>query len=67
MITGTHELAGCFVLLSNVPADWNDDYNVKKILRTHKEQYGIENNFSFLKVIKLSMLSLSNYLNVSKH
>jgi len=49
VITRHQEQAGCFVLLSNVPADWNDGYSAEKILRTYKEQYGIENNFSFLK------------------
>jgi transposase len=49
VITRHQELAGCFVLLSNVPADWDDGYSAEKILRTYKEQYGIENNFSFLK------------------
>ena len=48
-VTRHQEMAGCFVLLSNVPADWDDGYNAEKILRTYKEQYGIENNFSFLK------------------
>jgi transposase len=49
VITRHQEQAGCFVLLSNVPADWSDGYSAEKILRTYKEQYGIENNFSFLK------------------
>ena len=48
-VTRHQEMAGCFVLLSNVPTDWDDGYNAEKILRTYKEQYGIENNFSFLK------------------
>jgi len=49
VITRHQGQAGCFVLLSNVPADWDDGYSAEKILRTYKEQYGIENNFSFLK------------------
>jgi transposase len=49
VIEKRRELAGCFVLLSNVPADWDEGYNAEKVLRTYKDQYGIENNFSFLK------------------
>jgi len=33
----------------NVEPDWSDGYDAEKILRTDKNQYGIENNFSFLK------------------
>ncbi len=43
------KIAGCFVLLTNVDAEGTDDYSAEKILRTYKEQYGIERNFSFLK------------------
>jgi transposase len=43
------KVAGCFVLLSSVPADWDEGYDAEKILRTYKDQYGIENNFGFLK------------------
>jgi transposase len=41
------QLAGCFVLLSNIPAE--DGYDAERILRTYKEQNAIEKNFSFLK------------------
>jgi transposase len=43
------KMAGCFVLLSNVARDGADGYNAEQILRTYKEQYPIERNFSFLK------------------
>jgi transposase len=42
-------LAGCFVLLSNVPGEGEDHYSAEQILRTYKEQNGIEKNFGFLK------------------
>jgi transposase len=42
-------LAGCFVLLSNVPGEGEDPYSAEQILRTYKEQNGIEKNFGFLK------------------
>jgi transposase len=43
------KMAGCFVLLSNVAGDGTDGYSAEQILRTYKEQYAIERNFSFLK------------------
>jgi len=43
------QLAGCFVLLSNLPSEDEGAYNAEHILRTYKEQYGIEKNFGFLK------------------
>ncbi len=43
------QLAGCFVLLTNVPPDGDDGYSAEKILRTYKDQHAIENNFGFLK------------------
>jgi transposase len=43
------KMAGCFVLLSNVAAEGADGYSAEQILRTYKEQYAIEKNFSFLK------------------
>jgi transposase len=47
------EQAGCFVLITNVPAQGppsaNTPYDGKKILQTYKDQNGIEHNFSFLK------------------
>lgn len=42
-------LAGCFVLLSNVPSAGEGHYSAEQILRTYKEQNGIEKNFGFLK------------------
>jgi transposase len=47
------EEAGCFVVISNVPPEGpiNADapYDGKMILKTYKDQNGIEHNFSFLK------------------
>jgi transposase len=43
------QLAGCFVLLSNLPGNSEDDYSAEQILRTYKEQNAIEKNFGFLK------------------
>lgn len=43
------KMAGCFVLLSNVARDGADGEDAEQILRTDKEQYAIERNFSFLK------------------
>lgn len=44
--------AGCFVMLTNVPRENQGDqmgYDSKAILKTYKEQYGIEQDFGFLK------------------
>jgi len=35
-------------LLSNVPGEGEDHYSAEQILRTYKEQNGIEKNFGFL-------------------
>ena len=43
------QLAGCFVLLTNVAAEGDEGYSAEKILRTYKDQHAIENNFGFLK------------------
>jgi len=48
-IARRRQMAGCFVLLSNVPSIGDDGYDAELILRTYKEQYAIERNFSFLK------------------
>jgi transposase len=48
-IAKRRQLAGCFVLLSNLPDEDESRYSAEKILRTYKEQHGIERNFSFLK------------------
>ena len=40
---------GCFVLLSNVPINGQKGYSSYDILRTYKDQYGIEQNFGFIK------------------
>ena len=41
--------AGCFVMLTNVPQEGKDSYDAKEILKAYKDQYGIEQNFGFLK------------------
>ncbi len=45
--------AGCFVLLCNVPLDGNEGYSSYDILRAYKDQYGIEQNFGFIKNISM--------------
>lgn len=40
------KIAGCFVLITKVPIE---EMNSATILRTYKGQYGVENDFSFLK------------------
>jgi transposase len=41
--------AGCFVLLTNVPATGEMVHTPCEVLAAYKEQHGIERNFSFLK------------------
>ena len=41
--------AGCFVLLTNVAREGGDAADAREILSLYKEQYGIEQNFAFLK------------------
>lgn len=43
------ELAGCFVLLSNVPIEGEGAMKGGDLLRTYKGQYGVESDFAFLK------------------
>ena len=40
------KMAGCFVMISNIP---KDKMPAREVLKTYKEQYGVEQNFSFLK------------------
>lgn len=42
-------LAGCFVLLSNVPLEGQGDMDAAGLLRTYKGQYSVESDFAFLK------------------
>jgi len=42
-------LAGCFVLLSNVPTEGDGALDAARLLRTYKGQYGVESDFAFLK------------------
>ena len=48
-IERAREHSGCFVLLTNVAAEGEDAYSAAQVLRTYKEQHGIEKNFGFLK------------------
>jgi len=41
--------AGCFVLLTNVPASGEMAHSGAEVLAAYKEQHGIERNFGFLK------------------
>lgn len=43
------KMAGCFVLLSNVPVDGEGAMDATALLRTYKGQYGVESDFAFLK------------------
>lgn len=43
------ELAGCFVLLTNIPTEGDGSMNAKKLFLIYKGQYGVESNFAFLK------------------
>lgn len=43
------ELAGCFVLISNVPKEGPGAVSAKGLLQTYKGQYGVESGFTFLK------------------
>lgn len=43
------ELAGCFVLLSNVPIGGAAGMDAAALLRTYKGQYAVESDFAFLK------------------
>ena len=40
------KMAGCFVMISNIP---KEKMTSREVLKTYKEQYGVEQNFSFLK------------------
>ena len=48
-ISKLKEEAGCFVLLTNVICLGEKQYDAYDILRAYKDQYGIEQNFGFLK------------------
>ncbi len=43
------EQAGCFVLLTNLPTEGEKACSGADVLRSYKEQHGVERNFSFLK------------------
>jgi len=43
------EEAGCFVLISNTPAEGVDSISARELLTIYKDQLYVENNFAFLK------------------
>jgi len=43
------QVAGCFVLLTNVPTEGEMGHTSGEVLTAYKEQHGIERNFAFLK------------------
>jgi len=43
------DLAGCFVMITNVPATGEGSLDSAGVLRTYKGQYSIESDFAFLK------------------
>ena len=43
------EEAGCFVLISNTPAEGTGSMSARDLLTTYKDQHSVENNFAFLK------------------
>ena len=49
VVARRRKMAGCFVLLSNVPSEGQAGYSGEEILRTYKDQHAIERNFGFLK------------------
>jgi transposase len=48
-VTDLKNEVGCFVLICNVPMDGSDGYSSYGILQAYKDQYGIEQNFGFMK------------------
>jgi len=43
------EEAGCFVLLSNTPAEGTDSISARELLMIYKDQHMVESNSAFLK------------------
>ena len=48
-VSKLRQQAGCFVMLTNVAKEGDNSYDAKAILSAYKDQYGIEQNFGFLK------------------
>lgn len=42
-------MAGCFVIVTNVPMDGEDGCNARSTLKANKDQHGIERNLGFIK------------------
>jgi transposase len=49
VIARKRQEAACFVLLTNVPTTGEMAHRAGDVLRAYKEQYGVEQNFAFLK------------------
>jgi transposase len=49
VIARKRQEAGCFVLLTNVPAVGEMAHTARAVLQAYKEQHGIEQNYGFLK------------------
>jgi transposase len=43
------ELAGCFVLITNTPAEGKEAISARELLTIYKDQHSVESNFAFLK------------------
>jgi len=48
-VANLRKLAGCFVLLTNVPAEGEGALDCAALLKTYKGQYNVESDFAFLK------------------
>lgn len=49
MVEKEKTIAGCFVLITNVPIDGEKGMTGTELLRLYKGQYGVESDFAFLK------------------
>jgi len=48
-VSRLREEAGCFVLISNTPAEGADSISARELLTIYKDQHMVESNFAFLK------------------
>lgn len=48
-INRLREEAGCFVLITNTPAEGSGSLSASELLTIYKDQHSVENNFAFLK------------------
>ena len=49
MVEKEKTIAGCFVLITNVPVDGEKRMKGSEMLHLYKGQYGVESDFAFLK------------------